>query len=227
MMSLFEFGKKLLNKYPKLTVLAVGVHNVFAGNFVIGIRGNKIIKNKSFLKKCKIKICGNGNQIVLGEKCFLSNCNISISGNNNRIVLNSNVYIDKCDFNVEDDRNTILINDGTRIFGRCELAVMEGTQINIGRDCLFSSMTTIRTGDSHSVLDLSGNRINHSKDINIGDRVWIGQKASILKDAEISNNSIVAFGTIVTRKFDKSNVVIAGVPGKIVKEGVNWCKPRL
>lgn len=42
------------------------------------------------------------------------------------------------------------------------------------------------------------------------------------KNVKISDNSIVGWGSIVTRKFDEPNVIIAGIPAKVVKRGVNW-----
>ncbi len=47
---------------------------------------------------------------------------------------------------------------------------------------------------------------------------------SILKGATIFDNSIVAFGSIVTKSFTETNVIIAGIPAKIVKTNINWKK---
>ena len=44
----------------------------------------------------------------------------------------------------------------------------------------------------------------------------------LLKQAQIANNSIVGIRSIVTKKFEKTNVVLAGNPAKVVKTGVNW-----
>jgi serine acetyltransferase len=35
---------------------------------------------------------------------------------------------------------------------------------------------------------------------------------------------VIGIGAIVTRKFDKENCAIAGVPAKIIKENVFWRK---
>ena len=43
-----------------------------------------------------------------------------------------------------------------------------------------------------------------------------------MKNTKISNNSIVGAGTIINKKFEDENVIIAGVPAKIIKKNVNW-----
>ena len=32
----------------------------------------------------------------------------------------------------------------------------------------------------------------------------------------------VGWGSIVTKRFDEPNVILAGIPAKVVKRGVNW-----
>ena len=51
--------------------------------------------------------------------------------------------------------------------------------------------------------------------------MWICANSTILKGALISDNSVVGAGTIVSKKFEHRNVLIAG-KNKIVKENVNW-----
>lgn len=71
-----------------------------------------------------------------------------------------------------------------------------------------------------------GKRINPSKDITVGERVWIGSKVSVLKGVEIGDSSIVGSGSVVTGKYE-SNVVIAGNPAKIIKRQIDWISKRI
>lgn len=226
-MSVFSVGKRLLKRFPFLTKIAAFNYNLFAMNSFKGMKNNSLSKDFAFMKRCRIRIKGTGNQIIIGEKCVLSNCNFIITGNNNKIVLDEMNYADNVSFCIEDDDNTISIGANTRIFGECEFAAMEGVNIELGEGCLISSKTVFRTGDSHSILDLDGNRINVSKGIKLGNRVWVGQRASLLKGVTVGDDSIVSFGAIVTKSFDTPNVIIGGVPAKIIKQEVKWCKPRI
>lgn len=131
------------------------------------------------------------------------------------------------ELHIEDSNNTINIGEHTTIFGKTHLACIEGRSIIIGVDCLFSTDIVFRTGDSHSIIDEAGNRINKSSDIIIGKHVWLGNKTMVLKGARVLDNSIVAAGAIVTDAISKSNVIIAGIPAQIVKENINWLRERI
>ena len=148
---------------------------------------------------------------------------IFIKGNNNIIKIGSNNNIYEMTVFIEDDNNTLTIGNNNHFAGDIELALMEGTQISIADDCLFSSNIKIRTGDSHSLLDkYSKIRINESKFIIINNHVWLGQSVSVLKGVTLLENSVVGMGSLVTKTINKGNSVIAGVPAKLVKEDIDW-----
>ncbi|KGO89074.1 acyltransferase [Flavobacterium suncheonense] len=55
-----------------------------------------------------------------------------------------------------------------------------------------------------------------SKGIKIGNNVWVGAKVTFLDGSTIGNNTVVAAGAVVNGTFP-DNVVIGGVPAKILK----------
>ena len=87
---------------------------------------------------------------------------------------------------------------------------------------MFSWGIDVWCTDVHTVTDLDGNPLNFSESIEIGNQVWVGKDVKIGKNTKISADSIVGWGSIVTKKFDETNVVIAGNPAKIVKRNINW-----
>ena len=227
-MTLFEFGKKMIERHPKLIKVSALVHNkIFYGSIKKTGMNNSIKTQNSFLRKCKFHIDGNDNSIKIGEKCVLYNCSFNIRGNENEVVIDNMVCAYNTEFHIEDDNNKISIGKGTLFCGKVHLACIEGTSIFIGNDCLFSSDIVFRTGDSHSILNLSGERINKSKDINISEHVWIGNRVHINKGVEIRKDSIVATGAIVTSPVEEYNVIIGGVPAKIIKRNISWDKNRI
>jgi len=194
-------------KNPKLIVVSAYLFNHLIGRNHLRFHGknNKIEFSHSFIKSTKINIQGNNNCILLGNS----------------------VYIENGDFWIEDNGGCISIGDKTLIAGHTHLACIEGKSITIGSDCLFSTDVVFRVGDSHSIIDMEGKRINPSQNICVGNHVWFGNKTILAKGASIADDSIVGTGAIVTKKFTQPNIVIAGVPARIVKENVNWDKNRI
>ncbi len=214
-----RFLKKIIRKYYRL-------FNYLPFNNKYRLRGNKIKNYGKSLYKCKFLCAGKGNTIILHDDGMIRNTTFCIKGNNNTIEIGKNSYIVNGDLYIEDDGNIISIGDQTRLCGKIHLACTESKRIKIGNDCLFSSEIVFRTGDSHSLLDMDGNRINPAADIVIDDHVWIGYRVLVNKGVHIASNNMVGTGSVVTKRFDDSNTVIAGVPAKVIKNGTDWCIER-
>ena len=220
--------KELVVKYRRVVSLACRTHNlrnVFRTKMIGD--NNRIIPPCALLKKTDIRVKGNNNTIIIGDFARLNGASIYISGDSNRIEIGDWCYLNGTDLFIEDDGGSIHIGSRTKFLGKTHLAVIEGTSITVGEDCLFSSDVQLRTGDSHSILDLQGRRINASEDIVIGDHVWVGTKAFLNKGAKVASHSIVGACALVTKAFEEPNCALAGVPAKIVKQGVDWSIRRI
>ena len=65
----------------------------------------------------------------------------------------------------------------------------EQKHLFIGNDCLLSFGIWVRNADPHLIYDVeSHKRVNPTKSIYIGDHVWIGQSAMILKGRKVAKN---------------------------------------
>lgn len=120
----------------------------------------------------------------------------------------------------------VTIGNGNFIHGTLRVISIEGEKVIIGDDNLFSDDILIRNGDSHSVLNENGNRINSSKEICIGNHNWFCEKSTILKDVIINDNTIIGYGAVVTKSPGQSNIALGGNPAKILKSHVNWDRSR-
>lgn len=97
----------------------------------------------------------------------------------------------------------------------------------IGEDCMFAMGSKIIASDFHSIIDVeSGERINFSKGVFIGNHVWLGMGSTILKNVEIGDHSIIAAGSMVTGK-TPNNCIAGGSPVRVIKQGVTWQRARL
>lgn len=177
-------------------------------------------------ERCSIRITGNNNKIIIEKDCNLRESSIFISGDNNLVHIRENCSGIFAELHMEQNNNSILIGEGTTLHGRqfrtIHFALDEGTTLRIGEDCMFSNDIQLRTTDSHSIISLNGKRINYAKDIEIGRHCWIGMGAIILKGVEIEDNTVVAAGSVCTKKIEEENIILAGNPAKIVKRNINW-----
>lgn len=220
--------KELVVRFKPLVNLACQVHNLRNFFRIRGKKnGNRVQTSCALLQKVTIHFSGNNNTVIVEDFSILKQVSVYISGDDNVIHIGPWCHLNRAEFCTEDAGNRIEIGGHTRIMGQTHLAAIEGTRITIGEDCLFSSEVHVRTGDSHSVLDLEGKRINPSEDITIGNHVWMGTKTTCLKGAAVPDNSIVGACALVTRKFTQPHSSLAGVPAKVVKQGVDWCLQRI
>lgn len=99
-----------------------------------------------------------------------------------------------------------------------------GLDVKIGDDCQFSYGIHIRTSDGHAIYDDNTKEILNvpKTGVTIGNHVWVGMNAIILKDVSIADNVVVGAGALICKSCEERNVIFAGVPAKIIKRGVNW-----
>ncbi len=64
------------------------------------------------------------------------------------------------------------------------------------------------------------------RDIEIGNDCYIGSAVRFCPGSSIGNNVLVGIGSVVSKKIEADNAVIAGVPAKIVKADYDWNSGR-
>ena len=91
-------------------------------------------------------------------------------------------------------------------------------EITIGHNVAISKGVIIRDSDSHV---LNNQPENMTAPIQIGNHVWIGLRAIILKGVTIGDGAVVAAGAVVTSDVP-ANSVVAGVPARVIKNNITW-----
>ena len=113
----------------------------------------------------------------------------------------------------------IVIGDHVFIGHCCSLAV--SSSLRIGNDCLLAGGVHISDYDGHPV-NADRRRANdptpeeNIRPVTIGNDVWLGNHAMVLKGVRIGDRSIVGAYAVVTRDVPP-DVVVAGNPARIVK----------
>lgn len=112
-----------------------------------------------------------------------------------------------------------------------------GKRFSANRNCWISCNKSISFGEEAMLgwgtrfFDANGHKVfkngvekDSYKPIVIGNHVWIGSESHILKGATIPDNSIVAYGSVVTKQFQKPNSIIGGETASFVQDGIMWVK---
>lgn len=154
--------------------------------------GSVIVRSSSILGMTGLKL-------IVGQLPGLG-AGVSRTANNCSIVIGNRVVVNGATIYLQEDNSHVCIGDDS--------------QISWGVD--------IWCTDAHTITNLEGIPINYATSIDIGRHVWIGKDVKIGKNVRIPDNSIVGWGSIVTKQFNEANIIIAGIPAKVVKKGINW-----
>ena len=65
-----------------------------------------------------------------------------------------------------------------------------------------------------------------TKSVKIGNNVWIGCNAIILKCVKIGYGTVVAAGSVVTRDVSRQ-ILVVGNPVKVIKQKITWYNKEL
>jgi acetyltransferase-like isoleucine patch superfamily enzyme len=172
--------------------------------------------------KLDITDTGTNNRIYIGEGSK-GNAKITFSGNNSVICIGSNVVLKDVDIRIKYRNGLIQIGDNVRIYEHTKLISGTGlggciqpdngdiikkvNSIIIGSNCLISEDVVFRNTDSHPIFSIDGDVLNTpTKGIIVENNVWIGHRASILKNVTIGSGSIIALGAVISRSVPKNNV---------------------
>lgn len=202
--------------FPLKTAIKLPVLVDFRTKF-IEIYRNTVVLN-SEIKFGMIKVgWGNGSS---GNEC--NRYNYWIIKKNCQVIFNGSAHFAR-GVSLRAD-NGGKINFGNNFASNQNFFCASNTVISFGDNVLLGWNIHIRDGDGHIIFNQNNEIINPNNPIAIGNNVWIASYASILKGVVVQENCIVAFGSIVTKKFKESNVIIGGVPAAVVKKNIYWKK---
>lgn len=168
-------------------------------------RGSKLnlIDSKSFL------FCGkpwSGTNTLKGTLKLAENAQLNIK---NGFVFGTGAFV------TVDQGAKIDLHSG---YSNLNLNMVCKKSIEIGENVAIGPDVMIRDNDSH-IID--GKVEEETQPIVIGDHVWVGARAIILKGVTIGDGAIIAAGAVVTKNVLPGSVV-GGNPARLIKENVTW-----
>lgn len=207
------------SKFIKINIFSMIFLNLKFENIVKRLRDKRIIL---VYKYCRI-VMDKSSRIInhdifkLGEK---ENIKSKVEtclklGKNSILEVKGNFSIfNGADIRIFDNAKLTL---GSGYFAKgCEVSCKKS--ITIGNNVAIARGVIIRDTDAHEII---GNKRDVTESIVIGDNVWIGNRAVILKGVEIGSGSVIAAGAIVTKSIPK-NSIVAGIPAKVIKSNIEW-----
>lgn len=136
----------------------------------------------------KVEMGGGGSIFLMGRLHTESGCLIS-SRNNGKLIIGNRVYL---------NHNTMIV---------CRNSIEIGSGTTVGPNVLIYD-------HDH---DLQNQGSICSVPVSIGENVWIGGGAIILKGVNIGDNSVVAAGAIVTKDVPPDTIFMNCIKPRIVK----------
>lgn len=181
----------VLKRYPKI---AIGRKVLMRGRSKINLGHGSVINDYAVLDAIGI------NGITLGKSCNIGAYSIiKVSGTFNNLGLG--IYFG----------DNVGIGDFSHIGG--------AGGVKIGSDTIVGAYFSIHP-ENHLFDDLEQPiRLQgvSRKGISVGNNCWIGAKVTLLDGASVGNGCIIAAGAVVRGTFP-DNVIIGGVPARILKE---------
>lgn len=103
------------------------------------------------------------------------------------------------------------IGNGTYLNRNAEIIAAQ--DVRLGRDCMIGWDVVIMDTDLHGVRGSQAG----SRPVVIGDRVWVGCRAIILKGVTIGDDAIIAAGAIVTKDVPPG-ATVAGQAARVIRQ---------
>lgn len=138
----------------------------------------------------------------------------------------------------------VWIGDGTKI--RCHEGLVEiGEKTVLGQECTISAYQHVRIGEQcviadramfidfdHGVVEVERPiRMQgiYKRDVEVGNNVWIGYGACILRGVSVGDNSVIGTNAVVTKDVP-ANAVVGGIPARIIRmreapRELRWRRP--
>ncbi len=111
---------------------------------------------------------------------------------------------------------TISIGAKTVIGQECTISSFQ--HVSIGRECVVADRVMLIDFD-HGIVEVDRPiRLQgiYKRDVRVGNNVWIGYGACILRGVTVGDNAVIGTNAVVTRDVP-ANAVVGGVPARLIR----------
>jgi len=187
--------------------------------------GNSIIGQATSKGRLTIFFGAKNCRIEIEEGVILKDVNITMQADGGTVIIRKNTELRG---RVRTGLNsTIIVGSRLTPTGSMNISASEGTTVKIGNDCMFAVDIDIRSDDAHPIFSRStGQRLNKSRSVTIGDHVWLGPHVAVLSGSNIGNGSVIGYRSVVKGVIPEHSIAV-GIPAKVTKSDIVWDKLHL
>ena len=111
-----------------------------------------------------------------------------------------------------------LVSIGAKTVLGQECTISAYQHVSIGRECVVADRVMLIDFDHGAVEVERPIRLQgiYKRDVRVGNNVWIGYGACVLRGVTIGDNAIIGTSAVVTRDVPP-NAVVAGVPARVIR----------
>lgn len=210
----FEVELSFYQSYLVVYHRLIQVFRGFLSKLSISYRG-------LFFRGSRVKIMF-ASQLKMGRNCIIENDTLVNALSQNGIILENNVTIAKgstliCTGVVKNKGMGINIGSNSAVGANSYIGGQGG--VKIGRNVIMGPGVQIFSENhNYNLVDipirLQG---ENRKGVVINDNCWIGACSIILDGVELKEGTVVAAGSVVTKSILDTNMIVAGIPAKIVR----------
>lgn len=194
-------------------------------NYYWNHRKRNIVKNQGDLilgPNVKLFLC-ESSRIILNGRLSLGVNSLGENGRSTLLRIDENGILEnRNDFRIYYDADIVIFKEACLRIGsgffNSNVKIRCTESIEIGDDVAISHDVTIMDSDAH---ELFRKDYIKTKPVKIGNHVWIGSRAMVLKGVTIGDGAVVAAGAVVTKNVP-AKCVVAGNPARIVMENIEW-----
>ena len=111
-----------------------------------------------------------------------------------------------------------LISIGAKTVMGQECTISAYQHVSIGRECVIADRVMLIDFD-HGMVEVDRPiRLQgiYKRDVRVGNNVWIGYGACILRGVTVGDNAVIGTNSVVTRDVP-ANAVVGGVPARVIR----------
>ena len=111
-----------------------------------------------------------------------------------------------------------IVSIGAKTVMGQECTISAFQHVKIGRECVIADRVMFIDFD-HGVVEVERPiRLQgiYKRDVNVGNNVWIGYGACILRGVTVGDNAIIGTNAVVTKDVP-ANAVVAGLPARLIR----------